>query len=56
LAGQFRFTLHAINGEMIAQSWKETYTQKHSCITTLKTNFPDFKIIDETITSTKKEK
>lgn len=47
--GQFRFVLLAENGEVIATSGSETYTQKHSCIETLESNFPNFTIIDKTI-------
>lgn len=46
--GQFRFKLYGINGEPVANSHPETYTQKHSCIETLQNNFPDFVIIDTT--------
>lgn len=47
-AGQYRFTLKGANGETVAVSHPETYTQKHSCIETLNSCFPDFKIEDET--------
>lgn len=46
--GEFRFVLYAINGEVIANSHPESYTQKHSCIATLKNNFPNFEIEDTT--------
>ena len=46
--GEFKFTLAAANGETIAQSYPETYTQKHNCIKTLKTHFPQFEIVDLT--------
>lgn len=45
--GEFRFTLHSSNGEIIATG--ESYTQKHNCITILKEDFPNFKIVDTTI-------
>lgn len=48
LKGQFRFTLTGKNGKVIGQSYPETYTQKQNCISTLKANLPDFKIMDET--------
>lgn len=51
--GQFRFTLIGINGEPVANSHPETYTQKHSCIETLESNFPDFVIIHTTVPGTK---
>jgi uncharacterized protein YegP (UPF0339 family) len=47
LKGQFRFILKAENGEIVATS--ETYTQKHSCIETIESNFPNFIIEDKTI-------
>ena len=46
--GQFRFVLKASNGETIAVSSPESYTQKHSAIETLTANFPDFQIVDKT--------
>jgi uncharacterized protein YegP (UPF0339 family) len=46
--GQFRFNLIADNGQTIATSGTENYTQKHSCIETLKTSFPNFEIVDKT--------
>lgn len=46
--GEFRFLLFASNGEVIANSHPESYTQKHSCIETLTNNFPDFVIEDKT--------
>lgn len=46
--GEFRFVLLAKNGEPIAQSFPETYTQKHNCISTLENHFPDFEILDLT--------
>ncbi len=46
--GEFRFILVAANGEPIAQSHPETYTQKHSCISVLEKHFPDFEICDLT--------
>jgi uncharacterized protein YegP (UPF0339 family) len=45
-AGQFRFELVGSNGETVAHSGTETYTQLHSCKETLQANFPDFKIIE----------
>lgn len=44
--GQFRFILVAKNGEPIANSGNESYTQKHNCISVLKNHFPEFTIID----------
>lgn len=44
--GQFRFILKSKNGEIIATS--ELYTQKQSCIKTLKNHFSEFKIEDGT--------
>lgn len=49
LEGQFRFVLKAGNGEIIAQSWSESYTRKASLKKTLKRHFSDFEIIDKTI-------
>lgn len=46
--GEFRFVLKAENGETVAVSGTETYTQKHSCIETLNSCFPLFHIIDLT--------
>lgn len=46
LKGQFRFVLKAKNGEIIATSGTESYTQKHNCISVLKEHFPNFKIIE----------
>jgi uncharacterized protein YegP (UPF0339 family) len=48
LKGQYRFVLKAENGETVAVSSPESYTQKHSALETLEANFPDFKIIDKT--------
>lgn len=48
LKGQYRFLLVAENGEIIAQSYPETYTQKHNAIEVLTDNFPDFEISDQT--------
>ena len=48
LIGQFRFKLLAKNGKVIAQSYPETYHNKKDCIKTLKNNFADFEINDET--------
>lgn len=45
--GEFRFTLLAGNGEVIAVS--ETYTQKHNVIGLLTVHFPSFKIEDKTV-------
>lgn len=47
--GQFRFVLIGKNGQVIATSGTENYTQKHSCIETLEANFPQFKIVDTTV-------
>ena len=47
--GQFKFQLIAANGEPIAQSYPESYTQKHNAIEVLEKNFPDFVIEDTTI-------
>lgn len=44
--GEFRFTLHSSNGEILATG--ESYTQKHNCTDILKEHFPGFKIVDET--------
>lgn len=44
MKGQYRFLLKAENGKIIATS--ETYTQKHSLLETLETNFPNFKIVE----------
>lgn len=44
--GEFRFTLHSSNGEILATG--ESYTQKHNCTDRLKEHFPGFKIVDET--------
>lgn len=52
---EYRFKLFSANGEEIAISSrddKQTYTQKHSAIDTLKNNFPDYTIVDETGEST----
>src|SRR5688572_7173005 len=49
LKGQFRFLLVAENGEVVAVSHPETYTQKHSLLETLATNFPNFTVEDTTI-------
>lgn len=46
--GQFRFILYAANGEPIADSHPETYTQIHSAIDTITNNFPSFVIDDQT--------
>jgi uncharacterized protein YegP (UPF0339 family) len=46
--GQFKFVLFASNGEPIADSHPETYTQKHSAMETLRANFSDFVIVDQT--------
>ncbi len=46
--GEFKFTLYAENGEAIAQSYPESYTQKHSLLETLQSNFPDFPVDDTT--------
>lgn len=46
--GEFKFKLVAANGETIAQSYPESYTQKHNAIKVLKKNFPDFEIQDQT--------
>lgn len=45
--GQFRFVLKAANGEVVATSGTESYTQKHSCIETLATHFKDFAIVEK---------
>ena len=49
LKGQFRFKLIGTNGKTIAQSYPETYTQKHNCVSLLQSNFPMFKIVDTTL-------
>ena len=46
--GQFRFVLVAANGEIVATSGSESYTQKHNCIKTLEALFPQFEITDKT--------
>lgn len=46
--GEFRFILVAANGEPIAQSFPESYTQKHNCISVLEKHFPEFTIEDLT--------
>jgi uncharacterized protein YegP (UPF0339 family) len=43
-AGQWKFTLHGRNGEMVAQSHPETYKQKEMCEQTLINLFPNFEI------------
>ncbi len=48
---RYYFKLFASNGEQIAVSSRDdklTYTEKHSVIETLESNFPDFEIIDKT--------
>src|SRR5215217_6550875 len=44
---QFRFLLK-VNGNTVARSYPETYTQKHNCIETVISLFPDFEVIDKT--------
>lgn len=46
--GQFRFVLKAENGQVVATSGSENYTQKHNLISTLESNFKEFTIIDKT--------
>lgn len=46
--GQYRFILYSTNGEVIAQSHPETYTQKHSAKDTIRNNFPNFALVDKT--------
>ena len=43
--GEYRFILKAENGEIVATSGTESYTQKHSCIETIKSCFPNFEIV-----------
>lgn len=47
--GQFRFVLKAANGEIIASSGSESYTQKHNCVDVLNKYFPEFDIVDLTL-------
>ena len=51
--GQFRFVLKASNGEVIATSATEFYTQKHNVREVLEKYFPNFEIIDLTLVKTK---
>ena len=46
--GQFRFELIGTNGETIATSGSENYTQKHNAIDVLSKYFPTFTIEDKT--------
>jgi len=48
LGGQFRFVLIGDNGEVVAQSWAESYTTKQMAKKTLKKYFPNFEIEDLT--------
>ena len=43
--GEFRFTLIAENGEVIATS--ETYTQKHNVTDLIQAHFPEFEVVDK---------
>ena len=47
--GQFRFVLKAPNGEVIASSGSESYTQKHNCYEVLAKYFTKFAILDLTL-------
>lgn len=40
--GEFKFTLYAVNGEPVAQSYPETYKTLQSCKKTLASCFPAF--------------
>jgi uncharacterized protein YegP (UPF0339 family) len=46
--GQYKFVLRALNGEVIARSHPEAYTQLHSAVDTLKEHFKDFVIYEKT--------
>jgi hypothetical protein len=46
--GEFRFVLKASNGEVIATSGTESYTQKHNLIEILTKHFINFAIEDLT--------
>lgn len=47
-AGDYRFVLIGDNGESVAHSGTETYTQKHNAISCIKEYFPSFEIVDKT--------
>lgn len=47
--GEFRFKLVGKNGEVVATSGTETYTQKHNVIEVLEVYFFNFPIVDKTI-------
>ncbi len=42
--GQFRFTLWAANGQVIATCGTERYQNLQDCIDTVEHNFPDFEV------------
>jgi uncharacterized protein YegP (UPF0339 family) len=46
--GQYKFILRAKNGESVAKSHPEAYTQLHSAVDTLKEHFKDFVIYEKT--------
>lgn len=46
--GEFRFKLVGKNGEVIATSGSETYTQKHNVTEVLADYFPGFSVVDKT--------
>lgn len=54
--GEFTFFLEAENGETIAQSYPESYTQKHNVIEILESSFSDFDIVDRSIPKVKRVK
>lgn len=45
---QFRFVLKSGNGEIIAQSWGESYTSKAMLRKTLRRHFAEFTVADNT--------
>lgn len=53
--GEYRFVLKAANGETIATSGTESYTQKHNCLQVVLDHFPDFAIEDTTLLTKKKK-
>lgn len=46
--GEFRFKLVGKNGEVIATSGSETYTQKHNVTEVLGDYFSNFTVVDKT--------